>query len=172
MSRLPTASELTAPRAAIPATAFGSSIEHVARVDDKRIDVTPSNRGFVAMLTAYRATGGTARGDDLARMLEDHHRGDFVSLARLVVTGVVFGFEWRHTFWVPMFQFDLRDLSIRPGLPLVLAELRPQFDGWTLAAWFAQPNSWLDDRRPVDLLDSDLSEVLQAARADRFIAAG
>ena len=40
------------------------------------------------------------------------------------------------------------------------------------ATWFAACNSWLDDRKTVDLLDSNLQGVLKAARADRFIAAG
>jgi hypothetical protein len=132
----------------------------------------PSNRGFVAMLTAYRATGGAARGDDLARLLEDCRLGSVASLARLVVSGTVFGFEWRHTFWVPMFQFNLRDLSIKPGPAEVVEALGADFDGWALAAWFARPNSWLNDAMPVDLLESDLPAVLEAARADRFVAAG
>ena len=71
-----------------------------------------------------------------------------------------------------MFQFDLNDLSVRPGLQQVLAELSGEFDDWSLAAWFAEPNSWLDDQRPVDLIATDLRSVVEAARADRFIAAG
>jgi hypothetical protein len=124
------------------------------------------------MRQAYRATGGIARGEDLARWLEDRQLGDFVTLARLIVSGVVFSFEWQDAFWIPMFQFDRHDLSVRPGPQRVLAELAADFDGWSLAVWFAEPNSWLADRRPVDLLESNLDAVLQAARADRFIAAG
>ena len=40
------------------------------------IDERPSSVRFAALLGAYRSTGGTARGDDLARLLEEHHRGD------------------------------------------------------------------------------------------------
>jgi len=46
------------------------------------------------------------------------------------------------------------------------------FDGWARAAWFAQPNSWLERRKPVDVMDKDLNQVLSAARADRYIAVG
>ena len=136
------------------------------------IDALGKDRDFVVMREVYRATGGTARKDDLARLLADQRRGDFVSLARLSVTGEVFGFEWQHGFWIPMFQFELRDLSVKPGPRQVVAELARVFDGWTLAVWFAHANSWLQGRRPVDLLDSQLPAVLEAARADRFIAAG
>jgi hypothetical protein len=132
----------------------------------------PGDRDVAAMRAAYRATGGIARGEDLARWLEEHELGDFVTLARLIVSGAIFSFEWQDGFWIPMFQFDLHDLSVRPGPQQVLAELAADFDGWSLAVWFAKPNSWLADRRPVDLLASNLDAVRQAARADRFIAAG
>lgn len=136
------------------------------------LGVTPDSRGFAAVLAAFRTTGGTVRGDDLGRLMEDHRLGDFLSLARLIVSRQVFAFEWRDTFWIPMFQFDQRDLSVKKGSRQVLAELASVFDGWTLAAWFAQPNSWLKDRLPVDLLDSHPGSVLAAARVDRFIATG
>lgn len=132
----------------------------------------PSDRRFCDMRNACRATGGIARGDDLARLLQDHRLGDFVTLARHIVARDIFGFEWRHAFWVPMFQFELRDLSIKAAPRKVLDELAPVFEGWGLATWFVQPNSWLSDQRPMELLDSNLPEVLVAARTDRFIARG
>jgi hypothetical protein len=142
----------------------------------RHTDRGPSHLGddaaFEAVREAYQAIGGLVRGDDLARLLEDRARGDYVSLARLIVSGRIFGFEWRHSFWIPMFQFDLGDLSVRRGLRQVLAELASEFEGWRLAAWFVEPNAWLKQSRPLDLIDSNLSEVVQAARADRFVAAG
>ena len=132
----------------------------------------PSEAGFAAMQVAFRASGGLARGDDLVRWLQGHSSGDVASLARLIVTAELFSFEWRDTFWVPMFQFDLDDLSIKCGPRKVLIELATDFDSWNLAAWFAQPNSWLNNTRPVDLLDHNLAAVLRAAHSDRLIAAG
>jgi hypothetical protein len=136
------------------------------------ISELPSSSGFAALLAAFRATGGTARGDDVARLLEDHGIGDFIGLARLIAGGEVFGFEWRKTMWIPMFQFELRDLSVKPEAQRVLKALGDGFEGWTCAAWFARPNSWLNLRAPVDLVATHLEEVLEAARADRFIALG
>ncbi|MBK6851194.1 MAG: hypothetical protein IPG93_06240 [Burkholderiales bacterium] len=132
----------------------------------------PSEAGFVALQVAFRASGGLARGDDLVRWLQGHSNGDVASLARLIVTAELFSFEWRDTFWVPMFQFDLDDLSIKRGPRKVVIELAAEFDGWNLAAWFAQPNSWLNNAHPVDLLDHNLAGVLRAARADCHVAAG
>jgi hypothetical protein len=67
---------------------------------------------------------------------------------------------------------DLGDLSLKPGPGVVLSELNAVFNGWELACWFCQPNTSLNGSRPVDLVDSDLSAVLGAARTDRFVAAG
>ena len=122
--------------------------------------------------SAFRASGGLARGDDLGRLLENQHGGDFVTLADLIGSHDVFGFEWRAMLWVPMFQFELCDLSLKRCSRMVLAELSAVFDRWMLALWFAEPNSWLSDRRPVDVLDANLPSVLRAARTDRFIATG
>jgi hypothetical protein len=109
------------------------------------------------------------RGDELARLFKDRIRGDYVSLAKLLSDGRVFGFKWRDVLWIPMFQFDVRDLSVKNGSRLVLAELTAKFSGWTLASWFAQGNSRLEGRRPIDVLDVDLPKVVQAAG---FITAG
>ena len=59
---------------------------------DDLLGELPSSGGFAALLAAYRATGGTARGDDVARLLEDHGLGDFIGLARLIAGSEVFGF--------------------------------------------------------------------------------
>lgn len=133
---------------------------------------TPSDAQFRGLRSAYGQSGGLARGDDLARLLQDRQQGDFVSLARVLVAREVFGFKWRDQLWVPMFQFELRDLSIKRAHRPVLAELAPVFDNWSLADWFARPNSWLGSQSPVQMLGSNLAAVLNAARADRFIACG
>lgn len=159
-------------RVLMPVSGSARVAADVTRPAEQHIGHLPDNSGFVAMLTAYRGTGGVARSDDLARLMEDRNCGSFVSLARLIVTRAVFAFEWRHTSWIPMFQFDLSDLSIRPGPQRVVAELGSEFDNWALAAWFARPNSWLNNQAPVELMESRLAAVLDAARADRFIATG
>ena len=124
------------------------------------------------MREAFRASGGTLRRDALAHVLHACDGAHDATLGKLLVTHAVFSFEWRGLHWVPMFQFDIRDMSIRPRPQRVVAELADVFDGWGLAVWFSHPNDWLDGRRPVDLLDSSLTSVLRAARADRFIADG
>ena len=131
-----------------------------------------NHQGFDAIISAYRLSGGTATADDLELMLEGRRKGHFVSVARQIVSRDIFSFEWQSQFWVPMFQFHPQDLTVRQEVMRVVHELTAVLDNWTLAVWFTEPNSWLKGRRPVDMIDNRFSDVLHAARADRFVAAG
>jgi hypothetical protein len=131
----------------------------------------PADLEFASMRAAYQATGGIARWVDLSSLLQDKREGACMTLAALVATGDVFEFEWSHCFWVPMFQFEQPSLRVKAGPRRVCAELAREFRGSALASWFTQPNTWLGDRRPVEVLDSNLPAVLAAARAGRFVAA-
>ena len=128
-------------------------------------DNAPNGRGFVTLLQAFRASGGTAPADIVSRLLDDHHAGEAVSLARLIHADRVFGFEWRGSLWIPMFQFNRDDLSITPAPQAVRAELPELWSGWTVANWFAMPNARLEWQRPVDQLSSDFAAVVQAAQS-------
>ena len=131
-----------------------------------------NHRGFDAIISAYQLSGGTARADDLELMLEEKRKYRFVNVARQIALRDIFSFEWQSQFWVPMFQFHPQDLTVRQEVVRVVHELTSVLDNWTLAVWFTEPNSWLRGRRPVDMMDSHFSDVLNAARADRFVAAG
>ena len=131
---------------------------------DDAIDQMPTSRGFISMLEAYRATGGLAPGNFLCQALQEHQRGDFNHLASLIVDRRIFALDWRGDSWIPMFQFNVEDLSCKPAPAQVRAELEGLASGWTIAAWFAQPNPLLEGRRPVNLIEADLPHVLHAAR--------
>lgn len=143
-----------------------------AWADDAAIGDEPDQLTFEALRKAFAASGGIARADDLRRVLSDLRQGDDVALSRLIAGGRVLHFEWQAEMWIPMAQFDLRDLSLKPGLQQVRAELGHRLDDWSVAIWLARPNDWLSDRRPVDLLDTETTAVLRAARADRFVCFG
>jgi len=137
-----------------------------------RLGAVPNSAGVATLLAAFRVTGGVVRGDELALMLEDLKMGDVASLGKAMASGEICSFQWRSAFWIPMFQFDLDNLAFRHGPRKILRELTGVFDGWTLTAWFAQPNGWLKGCKPVDLLASNLPAVFEAARADRYVAVG
>jgi hypothetical protein len=125
----------------------------------------PSGRGFIALLQAFRATGGTAPAEIVGRLLEEHQFGNSASLAKLIDAGQAFGFEWRESLWIPMFQFDVNDLTLNARVQNVRATLPSMWSGWMLASWFAGPNVRLEGRSPAHMLDLDLAAVLRAARS-------
>jgi hypothetical protein len=139
---------------------------------DAILTSNPSDEGFISMLDRYRASGGIASGTELAERKTQCEDSGLAALAKLILSGEVFSFEWRGNFWIPLFQFNSHDLSTRHCVGQVLRELSNVFDGWTLAVWFIQANAWIEHKKPIDLLDSDLPKVIHAARADRYVALG
>ena len=127
---------------------------------------------FIAMLNAYRASGGLGRISDILQMLQRHDASATLTLARWILKRQVIFFEWRSITWLPWFQFRPGVTTPQPELAPVFAELAPVFDPWEMAIWFAQPNSWLAKCRPADSSQRDPIAVLLAAQADRFLAGG
>lgn len=127
---------------------------------------------FVAMLNGYRASGGLCRSEEIRRMVQCRDEVPGAMLLRWMINRKVICFEWLSQTWFPWFQFQNSEMRPLPELTRVFAELTPFLDAWELANWFIQPNPWLEDRTPVDALQVNPSAILQAARADRFVAAG
>jgi len=130
------------------------------------------DRQFSAMAEAYGRTGGLVPGDDLAGRLRRCCNQPLSQLARWLVAREVIGFEWRGQTLLPLFQFDVETFQPRPDVAAVLRELTCVFDDWELAWWFANPNAWLKGQAPVDVLGVDPRAVVEAARADRYVAVG
>ena len=124
------------------------------------------------LLDAFSDIGGVVNGDALASLLRGGTEQPISLLARWIVQREVISFSWHSQTLLPLFQFDLETLQVRPGVPEVIAELREAFDDVELADWFARPNSWLQGSTPANRFESDLPAVLQAARADRYVALG
>jgi hypothetical protein len=125
-----------------------------------------------AMVQVYERVGGLARSDELLFMLRRRTSQPLSMVARWIVDRRVVSFEWQAQRFLPMFQFDLADMAIQPGTAAVLAELTGIFDDSEVAAWFAERSAWLQGRIPVEVLESDVQAVVDAARADRFIVRG
>ena len=135
---------------------------------------------WLSTAAAFSGTGGLVSGDDLADLIR--HRCEVagwlpdtqpVSLvARWIVNRAVVSLDspWGPMF--PLFQFDLPTAAVVDAMAPLLDELRPVFDDVELALWFVTPNDWLGGARPVSAMHHSLPAVLQAARADRFVAGG
>jgi hypothetical protein len=131
-----------------------------------------SNRQFIAMLDAYRPSGGLARAQEVAAMFKTHGANDAATLANWIIKRQVISFEWQGKIWLPLFQFNPLDMTRQPGLAEALSELVVVYDDWELASWFSLPNPWLQDCTPADSLAAAAPEVLNSARAERYVAAG
>ena len=131
-----------------------------------------TDQQFIAMLDAYRGSGGLARAQEVVALLKRRGGSDLATLASWIVNQKVICFEWQAKIWLPLFQFNRVDMTLQSGLIQVLAQLIPDHDGWALANWFAQPNAWLGGRTPAAMLGLDASAVLNASRAARLIANG
>ncbi len=124
-----------------------------------------SDHQFIAMLNAYRDSGGLAPAPEVVALLRRYMDCGPEALTSLIVNKEVIYFGWQSTLWLPLFQFNPIDMSQKAGLAQVLIELSAQLDAWQVANWFAQPNSWLDGATPTRMLALDPAAVLRAARA-------
>lgn len=130
------------------------------------------NNQFVDMLNAFRCSGGLARVPEVAARFQLYGGRDESPLAGWINKRQAICFEWQSRRWMPLFQFNPVGLTLRVGLSGVLAELIGVYDDWELASWFARPNPWLEDCAPAGMMALAAPRVLNAARADRFVAAG
>lgn len=128
----------------------------------------PSGVGFVALLAAYRASGGTMRCEDMMQQIRARQRGQDASLLRMIAARHVLSFQWRNSIWLPLFQFEVEGNAPCARLKVmahdVITTLSNRLDDWGKAAWFVQSNAMLAGRKPVDTIEEDFPSVLRAAQ--------
>ena len=78
--------------------------------------------------------------------------------------GLIFSVDYFGTDLFPAFQFE----AGKPKLIIkkVLDILSPYRSPWQIAYWFIDENVWLENARPIDVLESRGSDVLHAARVE------
>lgn len=158
--------------APLPSSFSGLALGEVQGLPASYAQETQRNHKFVELLNAFRRSGGLARVPEVAARFQTHGGNDVSPLADWITKRQVISFEWQSKQWMPLFQFNPVGLSLRAGLNHVLDELLGVCDNWELATWFAQPNAWLAGCAPADMLAVAAPQVLKAARAERFVAAG
>jgi hypothetical protein len=124
---------------------------------------------FIGMLDAYRRSGGLARLQELANLGGNGTSVDLAKLATCISRRELICFEWQSYAWLPLFQFDLNDMSLRPQLQPIVIQLSCVYNPWEVAFWFTEPKPWLSDRAPADTGTADLAMLLQHARSDRLM---
>lgn len=88
-----------------------------------------------------------------------------VDCERLLRERKILALSYRDATYTPSFQFDERG-NPRPAVAKVIQILGKDTSDWGLALWFTAANSWLDDKRPVDLLKDEPEKVIQAAEQE------
>lgn len=131
-----------------------------------------TTRSMTQMMQVYDSIGGVVSGDELVGLFCGVSAQPISRIAHWIVDRRVVRIPWRSQTLLPLFQFDLQGNSLRPGIEQIAAELSGVFDDLDLAIWFAQPNTWLNGVLPAHVFSHQLPAVLEAARADRFIAMG
>ncbi|CAA2102281.1 hypothetical protein [Variovorax paradoxus] len=128
--------------------------------------VTPGDLRFLDLLAAYRTSGGLATGHEISarRPLDG-----LSAVARAVAAREVIVVDWGGQRWLPFFQFERGDVTVRQPVRALLGELSGVLDDWDIAQWFVQPDAWLDGAQPLHLLATDFPRVHDAARALRFV---
>ena len=149
---------------------FFRPLSGAARRDPQCEQEECADHQFIAMLDAYRASGGLAPAQEVAALFRRNSRFGTAALTRMIADAGVICFGWQSTQWLPLFQFKHDDATLQVGLSEVLATLGAGLDAWHVANWFAQPNPWLEGRTPVAVLDIDPQAVLKAARGLRLRA--
>ena len=125
---------------------------------------------FIELLGRFRDSGGLANLAEVGSIAAT--RGRPVPTPASIAARSLLAFAWQGTWWLPLFQFNLADMSPKPGMHEVLGELSRVFDRVTLSRWFLQSNCSLRGRSPVQVIDVNPDDVVAAARLDRFVAAG
>ena len=132
-------------------------------------DVDSRELQYQSLIAAFRRTGGVVTGNELAALVQPHTGQAVSKVARWIVTRRALSFPWEGQTLLPLFQFEGRGMRLRECMAQVLPELADLLDNWELARWFANPNPWLGDVAPADLLATRPDLVHDAARV-RFMA--
>lgn len=144
----------------------------IRRVLPQLAAVTPQDRLFIELLNGFRSSGGLQKLSALQASRCNAWGDEFIEALRArVADRSVLGITWNHETWVPAFQFDGHGATRQPAFAVFL-ELTSSHDPWELATWFVTPSIWLQQVRPIDLLERAPACVLEAARADRYVAIG
>jgi hypothetical protein len=133
-----------------------------------RVPGNENDHSFIGMLDSFRGSGGLARAQEVFTMFKGRSDLGVMTLARWMAQRTVLSLEWHADVWVPLFQFELQHMTVKPAMVPVLAVLNPVCTPWELAHWCAQPHRLLDGQSPADALDAGATQVLRAACADRF----
>jgi hypothetical protein len=110
-------------------------------------------------------SGDFLRAGEIAKLTRDSDKIANAEPTNWKRSGTIFAIEHKGVEYFPLYALD-RDKNYRPykAVAEILRIFGDTKTGWGVAFWFASLNSFLDDRRPQDLLASDPDVVITAAK--------
>jgi len=126
-------------------------------------------RRFDRLRGALARHGGFVPADCVSELLRAHWDQPVSRVARWIARREVVSVTWRSQVWLPLFQFERPSLDLVPAVAALVRELRPVYDDWELAEWFAGPHDALGGRVPAAEVLRAPRLVREAARRDRFV---
>jgi len=103
--------------------------------------------------------------EGLAQQLNMDARTLRISLVQAEARRQIFSVEHDGELLYPSYAF-LTNGNITPSLQDVITVLHPQKDGWGLAFWFRSPNTFLDNKRPEDVIHENPGKTVAAAHEE------
>ena len=82
------------------------------------------------MQHAFCATGGIVTGDKFSQLLLLRSDQPISLLARWIVHRRIVHFEWRGEIWLPLFQLDLAEMDVLPGVQRPLQSFAASSTNW------------------------------------------
>jgi hypothetical protein len=112
---------------------------------------------------------GLLRSEDLARAI--HSTAGNVSLvaSKWRRKGEIFAVSYGGKPGYFAFQFDPMTGRPKAVIAKIIQAFPPNTDGWRLALWLVSANPRLANRRPVDVLDRNPEQVIEAAKAENRV---
>jgi hypothetical protein len=133
-------------------------------------DVTPSKaareqaRMLIEAKTAILNSGDFLPATEVAKLAGFSASNLSVQPNKWKRSREIFAIQHGREDYLPLYGLDPGDHRPRKEMAEILQIFGEAKDGWGLAFWFAGLNSFLDDRRPQDVLATDPEQVIGAAR--------
>lgn len=119
----------------------------------------------------FLACGGVATAEEVSLLLRRHCEQPLSQLARWIVGRSVIHFERNGQMLLPLFQFNVDDMSILPTVHSTLVHFESTLDANETARWFVTPNAALGGEQPVRRMSNDAESVIAAARTHQLVDA-
>lgn len=126
-------------------------------------------RRFERLRGVFAGLGGFVPADLVSELLRPHWDQPMSRVARWIALRDVVSVTWRAQVWLPLFQFERPSLDLAAAAALIVRDLRPVYDDWELAEWFAAPHDLLAGHAPAAVLPHNPCAVREAACRDRFV---